>query len=249
MRRTLAVLRREWADSFEGPAVYLTVGLFVLALAGLFFFVGYPIGPAPLPGLWAGGQASLATLFAWLPLLFALLVPALSMSVWASERSAGTEELLLTHPLRTVEVVLGKFLATWSVAILLFSAALLPLAVTVASLGDLDWSTVVVGWLGALGLSAAYTALSLCVSATTAEPLVAFLLSALLLLALWLARLLVGVLPGELAAVLEYAAPTSHFLESSARGVLDVRDAVYFGSLVALGLYLNLLAVERRRWS
>jgi ABC-2 type transport system permease protein len=227
----------------------MALTLFVLSLAGLFFFVGYPVGPAPLPGLWSGGQASLATLFSWLPLLFAFFVPALAMTTWSLERSSGTEELLLTHPVRTREVVVGKFLAIWFIIALLASSAVIPIAITVAFLGDLDWSTVGVGLCGALMLGAAYAALALCISAATAEPLVAYLLGALLLLSLWLLRMLVDVFPGAMAATLEYASPTSHFLESAARGVFDPRDAVYFASLVLAGLYLNVVMVERRRWS
>ena len=119
MSRTLAIFKRELLASFESPVAYVTIGLFVLVQAGLFFYMGYPIGPAPLPSLWAGGQASLTVLFTWLPLLLAFLVPALTMGTWSEERSTGTEELLLTHPVLIREVVLGKFLASWILVCLL----------------------------------------------------------------------------------------------------------------------------------
>ena len=116
--RTLAVCRRELAATFESPIAYVTIALFVITLDGLFFFIGYPIGSVPLPSLWTGAQASLVVLFTWLPLLLALLVPALTMGAWAEERSRGTEELLLTYPVRTGEVVMGKFLASWTLVAL-----------------------------------------------------------------------------------------------------------------------------------
>jgi len=246
--RVFAIMQRELRSSFESPIAYVTITLFVLALDGLFFFLGFPIGPVPLPSLWEGGQASLIVLFTWLPLLFALLVPALTMGAWAEERRAGTEELLLTYPLRTFEVVVGKFLAAWLLVVLLTTCAVVPVAITVAGLGALDWSTVWVGLSGAALLGAGYVALALFLSACTQEQIVAFLFAALVLGLLWLLRMLVGVLPASYAAVVEYACPSTHFLDSSARGVLDGRDVLYFAGLVTLGLYLNTIIVERRRW-
>jgi len=246
--RTLAVCRRELAATFESPIAYVTIALFVITLDGLFFFLGYPIGNLPLPSLWLGEQASLVVLFTWLQLLLALLVPALTMGAWAEERSRGTEELLLTYPVRTGEVVIGKFLAAWTLVALLITLAVVPVAISVAGLGALDWATVWVGLGGAYMLAAGYVAIALLLSACTSEQLVAFLVGAIVLGLLWLLRMLVGVLPASLASAVDYACPSSHFLGSAARGVFDLRDVVYFGSLVGFGLYLNTVVVERRRW-
>ncbi|MCA9002063.1 MAG: ABC-2 transporter permease, partial [Planctomycetes bacterium] len=173
MKRALTVCRRELRAYFESPLAYVLVVIFVLVQAALFYFIGYPVGPVPLPGFWDGGWASLLTLFTWLPLSLALLIPALTMGAWAEERRAGTEELLMTYPLKTWEWVLGKFLAAWSVVALLLLLLVVPIAITVMGLGDLDLASVVLGFLGSLGLAAAYTALALCCSALTAEQLVA----------------------------------------------------------------------------
>lgn len=248
MNRTLAVFRRELRSSFESPIAYVTIAVFVGVLDGLFFFLGYPVGRAPLPGLWEGGQASLIVLFTWLPLLLAFLVPALTMGTWAEERRGGTEELLLTYPLRTLEVVLGKFLASWSLVVLLVTLAVLPVAWTVSGLGDLDWATVWVGLCGAYLLGAGYVALAQLISSVTSEQLVAFLLGSLALGLLWLLRMLVGVLPAGLAEAVEYACPSTHFLGSAARGVLDLGDLIYFGLFVLFGLAANGIVIERRRW-
>jgi ABC-2 type transport system permease protein len=248
MSRTLAIWRREMRAAFESPIAYVTIILFVATLDGLFFKLGYPIGKVPLPPFWEIGQTTLIVLFTWLPLLLAFLVPALTMGAWSDERRAGTEELLLTYPLRTREVVLGKFLAAWTLVVALVTCAVLPVAWSVHSIGDLDWSTVWVGLIGAYMLGAGYVAIALCLSACTEEQLVAFLFGALALGGLWLLRMLVDVVP-DFASALEYAAPSTHFLESAASGVLDLRDAVYFGLLVFFGLFLNTVIVERRRWS
>lgn len=248
MRRVLVVFRRELGAAIESRVALVVIGLFIAVQAALFFFVGYPIGRVPLPGLWRGGQASLEALFAWQPLLFALLIPALAMGAWAEERSAGTEELLLTFPVRASELVLGKFLAAWAQVLLLIVLSVGPLAATVAWLGPLDWGTVAGGLLGSALLAAGYLAVALTCSALASEQLVAFLVAALALSALWVAPLLVGALPAGLAGALSQAAPASHFTDSAARGVLDVRDLVYFASLVLLGLVVNVQVVEGRRW-
>lgn len=248
MNRTLAIFKRELLASFESPVAYVTIGLFVLVQAGLFFYMGFPIGPTPLPSLWAGGQASLIVLFTWLPLLLAFLVPALTMGTWSEERSTGTEELLLTHPVLIREVVLGKFLASWVLVCLLVTLSIMPVAWTVSGLGDLDWATVWCGLGGAFLLGAGYVALAQLVSALSSHQLLAFLLGALVLGLLWVLRLLIDVLPVSLAGLVDYACPSTHFLDSAARGVLDLRDAVYFALLVIFGLTLNALVVEARRW-
>jgi ABC-2 type transport system permease protein len=248
MRGTLAIARREMRSAFESPVAYVTIGLFVLATAGLFFLAGMPVGRVTLPSLWEGGQASLIVLYAWLPLLLAVLVPALAMGAWAEERRAGTEELLLTYPLRTGQVVMGKFLALWVLIALLTTLTVVPVAVTVDRLGDLDWGTVGTGLIGVIALGGSYAAVALLLSASTQEQLVAFLLGALLLSGLWLLRLMLGVFPPDWAAALDYATPSAHFLDSAARGVVDLRDLVYFLCLGGAALYGNVLLVERRRW-
>ena len=247
MSRALLVLRREWSGYFSSPLAYVLIAVFVVVQALLFYYIGYPVGPIPLPGLWDGGQASLLTLFTWLPLSLALVIPALTMGAWAEERRAGTEELLLTFPLKPWEWVLGKFLAAWSVTMLLVLMVTLPVAITVSGLGDLDWSTVGVGLVGAAGLVAAYSALALCCSALTSEQLVAFLISTLVLGSLWLLRMLVSFAPASMAGLLEVAAPQSHFLDTAARGVLVPSDLVYFLLLMLAGLVWNTLLLERRR--
>ena len=190
MRSVLAIAGRELRSAFESPVAYAVIGIFVVASAGLFFLVGLPVGRVPLPSLWEGGEAN-------------LVVPALCMNSWTEERRAGTEELFLTYPLRVGQIVLGKFVAHAALVGLLLLLLVLPVAVTVGQLGDLDWSTVWVGLGGAILLGAAYVALALWISALASDPLVAFLLGSLALLSLWLLRLVVEVFPASLAGALD----------------------------------------------
>lgn len=244
----LPFARRELRSAFESPVAYVAIALFVIVLPALFFFLGYPVGRVPLPGLWEGGQASLIVLFHWLPLLLAFVVPALTMGAWSEERRSGTEELLLTYPVRTGAVVLGKFLGAWVLTVLMVSLAVLSAAITVDQLGELDWNTVWVGLLGSSLLVAAYVAISQFLSTLSGEQLVAFLISALLLGLLWALPLFVRILPGGAASFLDAASPTTHFLGSAARGVIDLQDLIYFALLTVLGLVAGTLSIERRRW-
>ena len=246
MSRVLVVMGRELRASLGSGVALVTIGLFVVLQAALLFFVGYPLGSSPLPGLWAGGEASLAVLFQWLPLLLSLLVPALCMGAWADERRAGTEALLFSWPLRPVEVVLGKLLAAWLFLALLLAGTILPLATSVAWLGQLDLAVVAAGLVGSILLAGALASLALWVSALADEPLVAFLLGALLLGSLWGARLLALLAPAWLAPLLVELSPATHFLDGAARGVLDLRDGLHLASWILVGLALNASAVRAR---
>ena len=248
MSGTLAILRRELGAMLDSPVAWVMAGLFFAVLHTGFFFLGYPIGDLRLPAFWSGSVASLDTLFAWIPPLLCIVIPAITMGGWAEEARSGTDELLLTQPLRTVQIVLGKGLAAWLLLCLVLLCAVVPVALVVGSLGPLDWGSTVGGLLGAWLLALACVAVGLCASAWTHEPFVAFGASASVLTTLWAAGTFVRLLPASLAEVAWYASPSLHFQESGARGLLDLRDVVYFVGIAAVFLFLNVLAVERRRW-
>jgi ABC-2 type transport system permease protein len=243
-----AIARRELWAALDSGVAWTAAALLIVALHAAFFFLGFPVGDRRAPGLWEGRTASLQAVFSWLPLLFALFTPALTMGSWAGERRLGTEELLLAHPLRPAEVVLGKFLAAWSVTLGLILICVLPLALMVDQLGPLDWGAVTSALVGAALLCAGFVALGLCASALAAEELVAYLLSTGLLVALWSASLFVRALPPALAELAWYTSPPMHYLDTATRGVLDGRDVVYHVLLVFLGLYLTMSLVQGRRW-
>ena len=243
-----AVLRRELGATLSSPVAWVACGLFVLGLHAAFFFVGFPVKHLEQPAFWAGKVASLDALYFWLPLFLCVLAPALTMGVWASERSAGTDELLLSLPISTRALVVAKFLASWLLLCGLLVVAILPLAWSVGAIGPLDWGTVGGGLLGGCMLAAACVAIGLCASALAQLELVAFLTSTVVLLGLWSAGAFVHVLPAPLAEAAWYASPSLHFLESGARGLFDVRDVVYFGLLVLAALGVNVVVVDGRRW-
>ncbi len=249
MRGVTAIFHREFGGALSSPVAWVVTVLLILVLHAAFFFLGFPVGDRALPAFWTGSTASLDALFAWLPVFFAVLAPALTMGAWAEERRAGTDELLLTLPVHTRALVFGKFLAAWLLLGTITTISVLPVAWMVASIGPLDWGTVWGGLLGAWLLAAVCTAIGLATSALAREELVAFLVAAVLLIGLWSAGLFVRVLPGPLAEFAWYASPALHFLESGARGVFDLRDLAYYGLFVGGGLLFNVSVVEGRRYS
>jgi ABC-2 type transport system permease protein len=240
--RVLAVLRREFAAYFASPlaAVFLVMYLF---LAGVFTF--------QLGGLYARGQADLRPFFQGLPWLSLLLVPALSMRLWAEDRRQGTIELLLTLPLGLADLVLGKFLAAWAFAVLAL-ALTVPLWLTVAWLGAPDHGVIVVGYLAGALLSGAFLAVGAFISACTRNQVIAFvatLVACFLLLAAGLPVVLDFVsdwLPDVAVRALASMSALLHF-ESMMRGVVDARDVLYFASVIAAFLWLNAIAVDWKK--
>lgn len=186
----------------------------------------------------ARGLADLRPLFEWMPKLLIILVSALAMRLWADERRAGTLEVLLTLPVPRWQLVVGKFLA----GMMLIAVALgltLGLPITIAHMGNLDLGPVVGGYLAALLLSAAYLAIGMCVSAATDNQIVAFVVTAVLCGVAYL----IGD-AGELGRLLG----TGARFESVARGVLDLRDLAYYGGIVAVGIALNVVLLQRLSW-
>jgi ABC-2 type transport system permease protein len=234
------VAGRELRSYFNSPIAY--VFLFAFAGAALFTFFN-------VNAFFARGQSDMRALFESVPLLTLLLVPALTMRLWAEEAKSGTLEVLLTLPARDHELVLGKFLASW--ALLGVGLALTaPLAFTVASLGQLDWGPVIGGYVGAMLLGAAYLAVGQFVSATTENQILAFILAFLVCLALYGmgTEAFSGLFADRTAAALRSLATGSRF-ESIARGVLDLRDLLYYASLTAFFLGASVAALRAKRWA
>jgi len=239
MNRTRAVAARELAAYFNSPIAYV----FLLVFAGAALFTFFNVG-----SFFSRGRADLRGLFDAVPFLMVLLVPALTMRLWAEERKQGTIEVLLTLPARDHEVVLGKFLASW--ALLAVGLALtLGLPLTVAALGDLDPGPVLGGYVGALLLGAAYLAIGQFLSATTENQILAFILTLAVCFALWGVGLetFTGLFSDRGAALLRAVGTGARF-ESIARGVLDVRDLVYYASLTAFFLAASVGALRVGRW-
>ena len=242
MRNVMAIFRREFAGYFATPVAYVFLVVF-LALAGaLAFYIG---------NFFERGQDDLEPFFTFHPWLYMFLIPAISMRLWAEERKTGTIELLLTLPISIPEAVLGKFLAAWAftgVALVLT----LPMWITANVLGHPDNGVILAGYIGSLVLAGAFLAIGSCMSALTRNQVIAFVLAAVMCFLFMLSgtALVLNAASGWLPQVLVDAVASFSFLShfsSITKGVIDLRDAIFMFSLMALFLYINVLLVDLKK--
>ncbi len=240
MKQILAIARKELNGYFGSPMALIFIGVFLVAAHFTFFWVDT---------FFARGVADVRPLFRWMPLLLVFLVAALTMRQWSAEAQSGTLEILLTLPIRTWQLVLGKFLAVLAlVAVALALTFSLP--VTVAMLGNLDWGPVIGGYLAALLMAAAYAALGLFISSRTRNEIVALILTVVAGgLFYFIGTRSITEFTGESVSNLLRALSTGSRFESIERGVIDLRDLVYYLSLTLLFLGLNMLSLDSLRWS
>jgi len=239
MRSVLVLVWKELKQLFLSPIAYAFLAVFVFFVTLVFF-----------RSFFLRGQATMEVFFAYFPIAFAIVIPGITMRMWAEERKQGTIEFLLTSPIETWHIVLAKFLAGL-VLVLLCMALTLYVPRTVASYGPLDWGPVIGSYLGAIFMGATCISIGMFLSSFTQDQIVSFLLSLIVLLML----VMIGdpfftseFSPGSwIGAVARWISPTSRF-ESIGRGVIDVRDLYYFVAMTAFFLYLNVRAIDLRRW-
>jgi ABC-2 type transport system permease protein len=231
MGPAITIAKRELGAYFKSPIAYIVLSVF-LALSGFLFFNGF----------FLSGNAHMGGFFGNMPLVLLFFGPAIAMRLLAEERGSGTIELLLTMPVRDWQVVAGKFLAAMgllTVGLLLT----LPFAITVAKLGPLDRGPVIGGYVGTLLLGGTYLSIGLFASALTRNQIVAFIVG----LAICFALFLMGMAGRGVLHVLEYMSPQFHFAGVQ-RGVIELRNVVYYLSAIGLALLLTVQVLESRRW-
>jgi len=234
------IAAKEMSLFFSSPIGYLFLAVFLVVTLFIFFWV---------EAFFARNIADVRPMFEWLPVLLLFLCSALTMRMWSEERRSGTLEFVSTVPVTTWSFVLGKFFACW----LLLAIALvltLPLPLTVAYLGNLDWGPVLAGYVAALLLGGAYLAIGLTISAHSDNQIVSLILSTIACAVLYLvgSPLVTDHVGNDVASWLRGIGTGSRF-ESITRGVLDFRDLYYYASLILAFLALNVFALERQRWA
>lgn len=236
---TLSIAKREWSAYFNSPIAYVFIVIF-LALAGFFTF--------SVSDFYEVGQADLREFFFWHPWLYLILVPAIAMRLWAEERRSGTIELLLTLSVTPLQAIAGKFLAAW--LILAVSLALtFPIVLTAAYLGSPDYGVVVSGYIGSVLLAGAYLSVGLFTSALTRNQVVSFVLAVVLGLFLILAGfppvtdLFSQWAPAWLVDTVAAFGFMPHY-DALQRGILDLRDFVYFLSVIGFMLFATHVVIR-----
>lgn len=237
-----AIMKREWKAYFNSPVAYVFIVIFLVLTAFFTFNVSR---------LYEAGRADLSPFFFWHPWLYLILVPAVAMRLWAEERRTGTLELLLTLPVTTAQAIAGKFAAAW-LFLLLALALTFPVVITVCYLGAPDPGPIISGYLGSALLAGAYLAVGTFTSALTRNQVVSFILSAVIGLFLLLAgyppvtELLSALAPRWLVEVVAGFSFSQHY-EQMQRGVVDLRDLIYFASVIVFMLMATHVTLENRK--
>jgi ABC-2 type transport system permease protein len=242
MSGTLTVFRRELASYFATPLAYVFIVIFLVLAGALAFFVG---------NFFERGQADLQAFFNFHPWLYLVLIPALSMRLWAEERKSGTVELLLTLPIAVSAAVIGKFLAAWAFAGIAL-ALTFPFWITVSYLGEPDHGVIVASYIGSFLMAGGFLAIGACLSALTKNQVIAFVLTAAIcfLFTVSGSQIVLGMLqawaPEALVSTVASFSFLTHFT-AIIKGVIDLRDAVFFASVIGVFLLANVVLVDLKK--
>ena len=237
-----AVLKRELYGYFHTPVAYVFIIIF-LFLTGIFSFY--------LGAFYERGQADLEPFFRFHPWLYLFLIPAISMRLWSEERKTGTIELLMTLPISVADAVLGKFLAAWCFTAIAL-ALTFPMWITVNYLGDPDNTVILAGYLGSLLMAGGFLAIGSCISALSKSQVIAFVISVVICFLFILSGFPLvldffqGWAPQALVDVISSLSFLTHF-DSINKGVIDLRDVVYYLVLIAFWLYANVVVIDSRK--
>ena len=236
------VFRREFAGYFLTPLAYIFIVIFLALNGALTFYLGR---------FFERGQADLAPFFTFHPWLYLMLIPAVAMRLWAEERKSGTIELLMTLPVSTTQVVLGKYLAAWafiSVAV----ALTFPFWLTVNYLGDPDNGVIFASYFGSLVLAGAFLAVGVCISALTKNQIIAFIVSAVVCFVFLSSGLEIvlaffrGWAPAFVVDTIAALSFLTHFVAITG-GVIDLRDVIFFASVIGISLFVNVALVDLKK--
>jgi ABC-2 type transport system permease protein len=236
------IARRELAGYFATPLAYVFIVIF-LALTGAFTFY--------LGGFYERGQADLAPFFNFHPWLYLFLVPAISMRLWSEERKSGSIELLMTLPVTMWQAVLGKFLAAWAFTAVAL-ALTFPIWITVNYLGSPDNGVIVAGYLGSLLMAGAFLAIGSCISAANRNQVIAFIVTVAICFVFLLAGFPLvldffsGWAPQAVVDTIAGLSFLTHFASIS-KGVLDLRDILYFLLVIGTWLYATAIVIDLKK--
>ena len=242
MRNVKLIFVREFAAYFATPLAYVFIVIFLMLAGVLTFFMG---------SFLERDQADLVPFFEFHPWLYLFLVPALSMRLWAEERKLGTIELFLTLPISMTQAVLGKFLAAWGFSITALSLTF-PFWITVNYLGNPDNGVILASYIGSALMAGAYLAIGSMISATTKNQVIAFVIttSTCFLLTLTGSPVILDFFSAWASSDIVQTVGNFGFLphfQSIQRGVIDLRDLVFFGSVIVIALTANAIIIDWRK--
>lgn len=239
MSHSWVVMKRELGAYFSTPLAYVFIVIFLALSGSLTFFMG---------AFFERGQADLQSFFSFHPWIYLFLIPAVAMRLWAEERKTGTIELILTLPVSTITVVVSKYLAALAFVALALVLTF-PLWITVNFLGEPDNGVIIASYIGSLIMAASYLAIGSCISALTKNQVIAFIISAVVCFLFLMSGVELvqsffsGWAPLFVLEAIESMSFLTHF-QGIIRGVIDLRDLIFFGSVIGVFLYANAAVVD-----
>lgn len=242
MGTSWAICKRELRAYFTTPLAYVFIVIFVALNGATAFYFG---------GLFDRGQADLVPLFSFLPWLYLFLIPAVAMRLWAEERKSGTLELIMTLPVSTTQAVFGKFLAAWIFAGIALGLTF-PIWITVNYLGNPDNGVIVASYVGGLLLAGSYLAIGGFVSAMTRSQVIAFVIGAAVIFLFMMSSLDLVLsafqswAPQLIVDLVQSLSFLVHY-DAIVRGVIDLRDLIFYLSVMGVFLFANVVVVDLKK--
>ena len=242
MKNIITIIKRELNSYFATPVAYVFIVIFLVMSGALTFYLG---------NFYERGQADLIPFFQFHPWLYLFLVPAIAMRLWAEERKTGSIELLMTLPISIGQSVVGKYLAAWmfiGIALMLT----FPIWITVNYLGNPDNGVILAAYLGSFLMAGGFLAIGSCISATTKNQVIAFIITVVICFLFLLAgsSLVLNFfkvwIPQSIVDAISSLSFLTHYVSIS-KGVIDLRDIIYFFSLIGFWLYANTLIVDLKK--
>lgn len=242
MSASLTIFKREFASFFSTPVAYIFILIFLVMSAVFAFLFG---------GLYEKGQADLLSFFNFHPWLYLFLVPAIAMRTWSEERKSGSIELLMTLPVTTMQIMLGKFFAAWAILGLCLILTF-PLWLTVAYLGHPDNGIILAAYIGSWLMSGAFLAVGICMSATTRNQVIAFILAIVICFIFVLIGSPVMLdmfqswAPNFVIDIIADLSFLTHF-QNIAKGVITLNDIMFYCLSISVWLYAGYVIVEQKK--
>ena len=236
MKNIMIIARKETRSYLNTPASYIV--LFVFLIISSWFFTS---------PLFLINQATMDTLFSIVPIVFVFFIPAITMNLISREKDNGTIESLTTFPLTDAEIITGKFIS--SVALMAIGLAFTLIHFfTIAIIGqNVDFGAILCGYIGLFLMGAAYSAIGIFASTLSNNQIIAFIIALLIVFVLFILQFILFFLPENLGELFQYLSSDYHF-SNMARGIIDSRNLIYFGSLMAIFLKLAIVIMESRKW-
>lgn len=234
MTSILNIFKKEFKGYFISPIAYIVISIFLI-LTGWFFFSTF----------FLYGQAEMRSFFSLLPIVFSFVIPAITMRLFSEEFNTGSYELIMTMPVSSLDIIIGKFMASAAFVIIMLVPTFF-YAVCISFIGDLDWGPVIGGYIGAILLGASFSAIGLFASSLTRNQIIAFITGMSLCFLLTLIDKMLFFLPEAAIGFFQYLGADFHF-QNVSKGIIDSRDLLYFISVCFVMLYSTNIVIQEKK--